>query len=50
MADQHGPPEPGRSQQGQQGGAGKPRYPDGTELKGKDGKTYVVRNGVPTPK
>lgn len=37
-------------QQGQQGGAGKQRYPDGTELKGKDGKTYVVRNGVPTPK
>lgn len=37
-------------QQGQQGGAGKPRYPDGTELKGKDGKAYVVRNGVPTPK
>lgn len=37
-------------QQAQQGGAGKPRYPDGTELKGKDGKTYVVRNGVPTPK
>lgn len=37
-------------QQGQQGGAGKQRYPDGTELKGKDGKTYIVRNGVPLPK
>lgn len=25
-------------------------YPDGTELKGPDGKTYVVRNGVPVLK
>lgn len=37
-------------QRGQQGAPGGARYPDGTELKGKDGKTYVVRNGVPIPK
>lgn len=26
-----------------------PKYTDGTRLRGKDGKTYVVKNGVPTP-
>lgn len=26
------------------------KYPEGTELKGKDGKLYVVRNGVPVPR
>lgn len=25
-------------------------YPEGTEVKGKDGKTYVVKNGQPAPK
>jgi hypothetical protein len=25
-------------------------YPEGTQLKGKDGKTYVVKNGQPVPK
>lgn len=40
-------PESGNSQ----GAAANPApYPDGTELKGKDGKIYVVRNGVPVPK
>lgn len=36
-----------------QGGGGNDAaspYPDGAELRGKDGKTYVVRNGVPTLK
>lgn len=36
-----------------QAASGKPTsgapYADGTRLKGKDGKTYVVRNGVPVP-
>ena len=31
---------------GQEGGSGSP-YPDGTELRGKDGKVYVVTNGQP---
>jgi hypothetical protein len=30
--------------------AGGAPYKDGTELRGKDGKTYVVKNGVPVPK
>jgi hypothetical protein len=30
--------------------AGQAPYKDGTELKGKDGKTYVVRGGVPVLK
>lgn len=34
-----------------QGGGGRngAPYPDGTRLRGKDGRMYVVRNGVPVP-
>jgi hypothetical protein len=31
------------------GGASNPKQADGTLLKGKDGRTYKVVNGVPTP-
>jgi len=30
--------------------SGRAPYKDGTELRGKDGKTYIVKNGVPVPK
>lgn len=32
-----------------QGQGGQPPYPDGQKLTGKDGKAYVVKNGVPVP-
>jgi hypothetical protein len=32
-----------------QGQSGQSPYPDGQRLTGKDGKAYVVRNGVPVP-
>ena len=35
---------------GQQGAGNQSPYPDGQELTGKDGKTYVVKNGVPVLK
>lgn len=34
---------------GASGGKGGAPYPDGTRLKGKDGKAYVVKGGVPVP-
>jgi hypothetical protein len=37
---------PGTAQDAPRNGA---PYPDGTRLRGKDGKMYVVRNGVPVP-
>lgn len=41
--------QPWNAGQKREGPANAP-YADGTELKGKDGKTYVVRNGVPVPR
>ncbi|MFN7883011.1 MAG: hypothetical protein ACK5PF_08370, partial [bacterium] len=39
-------PKPGAPKPGKPAAA---PYPDGTRLKGKDGKTYVVQNGKPVP-
>lgn len=43
------PAQPRAAQAQPAGQAGKSPYPDGTRLKGADGRMYVVQNGVPVP-